>query len=78
MARYRQLARWAEVPQGGDSSPRLRSCGQHAAAKQRAWPAHARPPATAPVPDRPLSCRDTNLWLSLGGFQETGPDPDHL
>jgi hypothetical protein len=21
---------------------------------------------------------DTGLWLSLGGFQETGPDPDHL
>lgn len=22
--------------------------------------------------------RDTGLWLSLGGFQETGPDPEHL
>ncbi|KAI8464753.1 MAG: carbon-nitrogen hydrolase [Monoraphidium minutum] len=22
--------------------------------------------------------RDTSLWLSLGGFQETGPDPQHL
>eukprot|EP00201_Polytomella_parva_P009042 CAMPEP_0175061092 /NCGR_PEP_ID=MMETSP0052_2-20121109/13395_1 /TAXON_ID=51329 ORGANISM="Polytomella parva, Strain SAG 63-3" /NCGR_SAMPLE_ID=MMETSP0052_2 /ASSEMBLY_ACC=CAM_ASM_000194 /LENGTH=222 /DNA_ID=CAMNT_0016326913 /DNA_START=399 /DNA_END=1067 /DNA_ORIENTATION=- len=22
--------------------------------------------------------RDHNLWLSLGGFQETGPDPDHV
>ena len=21
---------------------------------------------------------DTGLWLSLGGFQETGPDPEHL
>jgi hypothetical protein len=25
-----------------------------------------------------LLCRDTGLWLSLGGFQETGPDPNHL
>jgi len=22
--------------------------------------------------------RDTQLWLSLGGFQEKGPDDDHL
>lgn len=22
--------------------------------------------------------RDTGIWLSLGGFQETGPDPEHL
>ena len=22
--------------------------------------------------------RDTGLWLSLGGFQEVGPDPEHL
>lgn len=22
--------------------------------------------------------RDTSLWLSLGGFQETGPDPQHI
>lgn len=21
---------------------------------------------------------DTGLWLSVGGFQETGPDPQHL
>jgi len=22
--------------------------------------------------------RSTGLWLSLGGFQETGPDPEHM
>ena len=22
--------------------------------------------------------RSTGVWLSLGGFQETGPDPDHI
>ena len=22
--------------------------------------------------------RSTNIWLSLGGFQETGPDPEHI
>lgn len=22
--------------------------------------------------------RETGVWLSLGGFQERGPDPDHL
>jgi hypothetical protein len=25
-----------------------------------------------------VCCRDTGMWLSLGGFQETGPDPEHL
>ena len=22
--------------------------------------------------------REHGMWLSLGGFQETGPDPEHL
>lgn len=22
--------------------------------------------------------RSTNIWLSLGGFQETGPDSEHI
>ncbi|KAH7537333.1 hypothetical protein FEM48_Zijuj03G0081400 [Ziziphus jujuba var. spinosa] len=27
---------------------------------------------------QPLICRESNIWLSLGGFQEKGPDDSHM
>lgn len=36
-------------------------------------------PLDGPIMQRYCSlARSTGLWLSLGGFQEVGPDPSHL